>query len=186
MIKKYSIILALILLFWNSYSQTGIDQISQDYYKYKQAEKKHQTFEIEHSYDDVNQKFTFYLDDSSSSLLYIVLNQSSEFHGVTKEYFFKDQKLFFVYVKDSKENYFAEPVRKYWQTEYRYYIKDNQPIQILKKEIETEGQDNLDSLSTVTQNIVIEHHESTVEYEQQNAEHLQKVFTNFVEYGIYR
>lgn len=186
MTKKNTIILSLFLLSWNSYSQSSIDQIKQDYIKYRQTESKHETFEIRRSYDDVNQKFTFYFDENSSDLLYIILNQSSEFHGVTKEYFFKDKKLFFVYVKDSQENYFGEPLRKYWQTEYRYYIANNQPIQILQKNINTEGQDNLDSISSVTENIIIEPNQAYFEAELQNSEYLNKVFINFMKYGIYR
>ncbi|MGM0582086.1 MAG: hypothetical protein ACQETL_15490 [Bacteroidota bacterium] len=173
----------LILLFNSglAWGQNSLEEIRECYYKYKANEKIYEIATIKRQFDDVHQTFTFY--HSGGKLYYVILNHSSEFQGFTKEYFFKDGMLFFIYTAEYGENYFEEPIRKCWQTDYRYYLIDEKPIQILFKEGRLEGSFNLDSLMTTIPNKNIYPQQSAdLELEVENGRTLLKIFRGLNEY----
>ena len=177
----YTIIILILINSGWTYSQTSIDQIKKDYYEYKSKEKNYEVFEVEKKIDDVNQTFRFYHD--GTNLLYVILNHSSEFHGFTKEYFYKNGKIFFIYSSETEENYFEEPIRKYWQTDYRYYIDNEEPIQIFFKKGYLENSSNLDSLiSTIPNKNIYPGQNGNLELEMKNSKALMNTFLGINNY----
>ena len=163
------------------YSQDNLKSIRELYYSYKADERAYEQTILIKKFDDVNQTFTFY--HKNDQLFYVTLEHSSEFQGFGKEYFFKDDKVFFIYSAESGENYFGSPIRKYWQTDYRYYIVNEVPIQILMKKGEIEGSSNLDSLlATIPNKNVYPAENGFFELELENSRALLKIFEGIVKY----
>ncbi|GAA0893823.1 hypothetical protein GCM10009122_35030 [Fulvivirga kasyanovii] len=173
-----------ILLLFNSglvWGQSSLDEIREYYYKYKANEKTYEIATLNREFDDVHQAFTFY--HNADKLYYVIFEHSSEFQGFSKEYFFKDDELFFIYTAESGENYFEEPVRKCWQTDYRYYLIDEKPIQILFKEGQLEGSFNLDSLmATIPNKNIYPQDRANLGLELENGRALFEIFRGLSEY----